>query len=532
MKRRTFIEFIGKGALVVPAVPSVLWACNPRKPTAQEVVSELEITSTGNVLFPSTKDELVLAEGLEFDILIKQGDSIIGSVTFGMDNDYIAYLPMGKNEGILWVNHEDIKRVFIPGHDPDKALHRNQVLMEMNEVGGSIMRIEKKGGKWQVVKDDKRNRRITAATKIPFEWHEKIMGANEAVGTLANCAGGVTPWGTVLTCEENYHDFYGEYDYIEETYIPSKMQWESFFPNNRPQHYGWVVEVDVYTGRCKKHIGLGRFAHECATVKELPDKRVVIYSGDDKKNGCLYKFISDKPGTIYPGKLYVANLEKSRWEWIDISRPGIRGRFANQTEVLIRTREAALIVGGTEMDRPEDIEIDPLTGDVLVTLTNNKPKGNYHGSIFKLTEQGDYDSMEFTYDTFLTGGEETGFSCPDNMAFDAAGNLWFCSDIAGDAMNRDPYTRFGNNGLFVLIRNGQDAGKLFQVASAPNDAEFTGPCFAPDGDTLFLSVQHPGEESKSLSQLTSHWPGGGSTVPRSAVVAISGDLIRALQTVV
>ena len=99
-------------------------------------------------------------------------------------------------------------------------------------------------------------------------------------------------------------------------------------------------------------------------------------------------------------------------------------------------------------------------------------------------------------------------------------------------MNKPPYEKFGNNGLFVLIRNGEDAGNVYQVASAPTDAELTGPFFAPDGETLFLSVQHPGEGSKDLSNLTSNWPNGGTSAPQSAVVAIQGDLIRALQTVV
>jgi secreted PhoX family phosphatase len=121
-----------------------------------------------------------------------------------------------------------------------------------------------------------------------------------------------------------------------------------------------------------------------------------------------------------------------------------------------------------------------VTGHVLISLTNNKPKGNYYGSILKLAEtNNDYESLSFTADTYLAGGEETGFACPDNMAFDPEGNLWFTSDISGSAMHKEPYTAFKNNGLFMVPRAGKRAGEVIQMASAPFDAELTGPWFAP-----------------------------------------------------
>ena len=521
MDRRTFIDFLGKGAFVVPSVPSILTSCSPRRETNIE-------TS----LLPSGADDVILSAGLEYDVLISRGDFINDKMTFGSNNDYIAYLPTRENEGVLWVNHESVSPLFTSGYDgKTRARHRKAVLGEMLEVGGSILKVKKEGGKWKHVPDDQINNRLTGASKIPFEWPELVAGYRSATGTLANCSGGVTPWGTILTCEENFDNFYGDYDYETGEYSASQLNWNRFFPKHLPQHYGWVVEVDVNTGGAKKHVSLGRMAHECATVKELADGRLVIYTGDDAYDGCIYKHVSEKPGQVSPGKLYVANLEAGRWEWIDMSRPELK-KFNDQTELMIRAREAALVVGGTKLDRPEDIEIDPLTGDVLISLTNNKPKGNFHGSIMKITEGGDYDVLEFTHDTFLTGGVETGFTCPDNMAFDAVGNLWFTNDISGSSIGKAPYESFGNNGLFLVIRNSERAGDVVQVASTPNDAEFTGPFFAPDGETLFLSVQHPGEQSKSLADLTSNWPEGGTTIPRSSVITIQGDLIKNLQTAI
>ena len=208
----------------------------------------------------------------------------------------------------------------------------------------------------------------------------------------------------------------------------------------------------------------------------------------------------------------------------------LQKKFKNQTEVLIHLREAARMLGGTPLDRPEDIEIDPVNGNVLVALTNNTTVNNYFGSILKIEEtDGKHDSLTFKSDTYLAGGEETGFACPDNMAFDRAGNLWFTSDMSGSAMHKKPYTAFKNNGLFVVPRSGDQAGEVIQIASAPRDAELTGPWFSPDGKTLFLSVQHPGENSTSLTNLTSNWPLGGIEMPKPAVVTIQGPALEQLQ---
>ena len=484
---------------------------------------------------PSSADELLLAKGLHYEILLKWGDAISDKDHFGFNNDYVAFIPTKNNklnEGLLWVNHESVDAKFVSGYTGKQERTKEQVDKEMYEVGGTIVKIKKnKRGQWQIVYNDPLNRRITAKTIIPFHYPTPIADTREAMGTLANCAGGVTPWGTILTCEENYDLFYGDRDRkTGGKQKGSRMGWEKFY-NNPPEHYGWVVEVNPITGDAKKLVALGRCAHECATMKALPDGRIVVYTGDDANDECLYKFISSKPASLLEGTLYVANLEQGRWESLNLAeQPVLQQHFKSQEEVLIWLREASKLVGGTPLDRPEDIEIDPITGNVLVALTNNTAKGNYHGSVLKVMEMaGDYASLHFSHETFLAGGEETGFACPDNMAFDAAGNLWFTSDISGSSMNKPPYAPFGNNGLFLLPRKGPQAGKVIQMASAPVDAELTGPCFSPDGKTLFLCVQHPGERSKNLEQLTSHWPEGGNNIPRSSLVTISGPLLENIQ---
>ncbi len=522
ISRRSFLEFLGVGSTAIMANPYL-----SAKNLTPLFISKLK------AIPPSELDELALTDGLSYEVLIKWKDSFAKKTKFGFNNDYIAFIPLDEsnpNDGLLWVNHEYVDPRFVSkfmGDDVSKK-SKKQVEKEMYNVGGSILRVKKEDGKWQVVKNDPLNRRITGMTDIPFNWSEPILGKKSAMGTLANCSGGVTPWGTILTCEENYNMFYGERNYKTGERIPAPYDFGWYLHyDNPPEHYGWVVEVDPKTGKCQKHVALGRCAHECATIKELEDGRLVVYSGDDANNQFLYKFISSKPGSLSEGTLYVASTMMGKWISLNYDeQPVLQKLFKDQTDVLIRLRQAAKYLGATPLDRPEDIEINPANGDVLVALTNNSDVGNYVGSIMKVVEKdGRHDALEFTSETFLAGGKETNFACPDNLAFDPKGNLWITSDISGSVMNREDkpvYLPYKNNSLFVVPKEGEHAGKPIRVANAPTHAEFTGPFFSPDGKTLFLSVQHPGEYSDSLEQLSSHWPDGGTKIPKPAVVAIYG----------
>ena len=542
--RRSFISFLGKASLGTFVIPPFLMRCgNTSSPTLKGGITEATIERLKKVLLksinPSDIDDLVLTNGLQYQTIIKWGDQINLTDTFGFNNDFTCFIPLDKNnpkDGLLWVNHEYINPLFVSGYNPrnkDEKRTKQQVDKEMYHVGGSIVRIKEENGTWNIVKNDPLNRRITAKTPMQLNWDDPIKGKHTVIGTLANCSGGITPWNTFLTCEENYDNFYGETVYDQNNtphHIPSKYnKWEQFY-TYPPEHYGWVVEVNPTDGSCQKHVALGRFSHECCTLYELEDKRVVAYSGDDANDEHLYKFISSKPGSLKEGTLYVADTINGKWLALDWeNQPILKQQFKNQTEVLIRAREASKLLGATPLNRPEDIEIDPISGNILITLTNNKPKKDFHGSILKIEEtNGEFDALTFGASTHIAGGEETGFTCPDNLAFDLAGNLWITSDISGSSMNQtdNPYTSFKNNALYVIPRYGEEAGKVIRVASAPKDAELTGPWFSPDGKTLFLSVQHPGEQTKDLKNPTSTWPFDEDNIPKSAVVAIKGDLIE------
>lgn len=176
------------------------------------------------------------------------------------------------------------------------------------------------------------------------------------------------------------------------------------------------------------------------------------------------------------------------------------------------------------MDRCEDIEVHPEDGTIYVALTNNADHGNFHGQILRMYEKdGSPEAEEFTFEIFVAGGPNTGFSSPDNLAFDRENNLWVVTDISSSSQNKGIYEPIKNNGMFVMgDANDAMRGEPIQFASGPVEAEMTGPAFTPDGRTLFLAVQHPGEESESVENPSSTWPHDNDNIPKPSVVAITG----------
>ncbi|MEC1591540.1 PhoX family protein [Bacillus sonorensis] len=481
---------------------------------------------------PSTKDELVLPKGYRYDVIASYGDKINPKGdTFGFNNDYTLYFPMDnkKGRGLLWVNHEYVSDLFVFGRTIETGYTAEQINTLLYNQGGSVIEVYQDSKGWKMDPSSTYARRVTGLTPIdltgPARGSAAVDGAVTVQGTFANCSGGRTLWNTVLTCEENF----------ESTSKAAKL--------NQP-HYGWVVEVDPFNPRfqIRKHTALGRFNHENTCMGLAKDGRVVVYMGDDKKDACVYKFISK--GTYKPkagkknaklleeGVLYAANFAKGQWIPLTIEavrkkaegNSALLERFKTQADVLVNCHEAALLLGGTPTDRPEDVEISPFDGTIFIAHTNNDKHGNFHGHITRFYEKDDdHGALEFQFAIFAAGGIQSGFSAPDNLTFDEDGNLWTVTDISSSSMNTAIWTPFGNNGVFVIPTHGKQEGEAFQFASAPVEAELTGPCFTPDEKTLFLSVQHPGEETEDLAKPTSMWPHrNGDDIPRPSVVAITG----------
>jgi uncharacterized protein len=507
---------------------------------------------------PISSDELVLPTGYEYQVVAPWGLEIGNGQKIGFNHDWVGFYPidllergadlksihngflhadLSSSEGLLVINHEYVHPLFVSNHGGEEPKSAEQIATEQEAVGMSIVRIKiGDDGKWGVVADAPENRRLTALTPMQLTGPAAELDSGPtAIGTVGNCSGGMTPWGTALSCEENFQDYAAP--------LPDGYAWDAEVYGKR--HYGYVVEVDPFTpdSTPRKHTALGRMRHENVAIAVGKDGTVVAYMGDDKADSCVYKFVADAKLTdladreanlkiLESGKLYVADFGNGKWLLLDYAEQETLQKAVNadkkplftaQADVLADARAAALAVRGTPVDRPEDIEINPIDGSVFIALTNNTGHGNFHGQIVRLQEtDNDPAALTFDWSIFAVGGPQSGFSSPDNLIFDGEGNLWMVTDISTSRHNKGIYKFHGNNGLFFFRTSGPHAGIAYQFASGPTECELTGPAWTPDGKTLFLSIQHPGELSEALDKLTSHWPDGGDALPRPATVAITG----------
>lgn len=486
---------------------------------------------------PTTADTLTLPERYRWQVLAPWGEPFTADGrTIGFNHDYVGYFPLDLLEGghsstdaLLTINHEYVNALFVGGETGQRT--PAQIRAEMEAVGVSVVRVRRERTGWKVVPDP-RNRRLDALTEMeltgPARGSAAVKGATRVRGTVGNCSGGQTPWGTLLTCEENVDGY--------------AKSWAG--SGYEPLHQGWVTEIDPFDPDWmpRKRTGMGRFRHENAAVAVAKDGRVVAYMGDDAQDSCVYKFVSRgrydpanrnaNRDLLEDGDLYVANFGNGTWLLLDHARnkklqdakgPDGQPLFRDQADVLADARASALAIGGTPVDRPEDIEIHPRTGEVYVALTNNSKHGNFFGQIVRFREDGDdWAAQKFLWEIFAYGGPQSGFASPDNLVFDPYGNLWMVTDNSD--LGANPIKDFhGNNAMFFFPTEGPNAGRAYRFAVGPRDAELTGPVWSPDGKTLFLAVQHPGEDSESLDKLTSSFAAKpGTSIPRPTLVAIEG----------
>ncbi|MBB3607217.1 PhoX family phosphatase [Rhizobium sp. BK602] len=524
-----------------------------------------------------------VAEGYDANVLLRWGDALFADSPafdpknqtaeaqrrqFGYNNDYVGYIPLeGSSEhGLLVVNHEYTNpHLMFPGlvtiadgKIKQAPLSKEQVDIEMAAHGGTIVEIRKVDGRWQVVPDGKYNRRITATTEMrltgPAAGNDRLKTAADATGakvfgTLNNCAGGVTPWGTYIMAEENFHGYfsgklpeghkeaanYKRYGVPEGSY-----EWANFYDRfdlskepHEPNRYGWVVEVDVLDPQSvpKKRTALGRVKHEGAANIVSKDGRVVLYLGDDERFDYVYKFVTagaynaaDRAANLElldNGTLYVAKFaEDGTLAWLPLTFGQgpltAENGFASQADVLIETRRAADLLGATKMDRPEDIEPNAVNGKVYVMLTNNSKRkadqvdpanpraDNAFGHIIEISEDdGVFSATKGKWEVLLKCGDPSvanvgasfstettkngWFGMPDNCSIDAAGRLWVATD--GNSNKATGRT----DGLWAVDTEGaaRATSKLFY--RVPVGAELCGPLFLPDDRTAFVAVQHPGD---------------------------------------
>ncbi|PRZ41527.1 hypothetical protein CLV47_10974 [Antricoccus suffuscus] len=575
---------------------------------------------------PNTADAVTIPEGYTQQVVMRWGDALFSDAPafdlhnqtaaaqqrqFGYNNDYVGLLPVDKKTQLMLVNHEYTDEyIMFPGYDAQNPT-KEQIEIAWAAHGLSVVAVstQKKGGQLTPVVDHPLNRRLHTTTEFmldgPASGADLLKTSADptgttVLGTLNNCSGGLTPWGTWLTAQENFNQYFANAGTVTDPVTAARLsrygvsggaserKWERFDPRfdlakepNEVNRAGWIVEVDPYdpTSTPKLHTALGRFKHEAAQPRITGDGRVAVYMGDDERFDYFYKFISkgkfDSSGTpkarahnmtlLEDGTLYVARFTGNSpaseidgtgklpsdgafdgsGEWIALASGTtsyVEGMSAE--EVYLFTRLAGDKVGATKMDRPEDIEPSPVTGTVYIALTNNTQRGtagkpaadevnprnvNKSGHIVEVMESGnDSGAGTFGWRIFLVCGDPAdpstyfaGFdksqvspiSCPDNVTFDEHGNLWISTD--GNVLGY-------HDGLFGVATSGKYRGQVRQFLTVPIGAETCGPWVTED--RVLVAVQHPGEtDDATFESPTSHWPDGGSSVPRPAVVAVWRD---------
>jgi uncharacterized protein len=569
-------------------------------------------------------DALTVPEGFSWHPIIRWGDPLFHDSPrfdpsrpdadaqerqFGYNNDYTDVLVTDRRgrRGVLCCNHEYTNRdiMFPPTTSPEAEADVLRTLMAAH--GFTVVELERRGAgrPWRYIQGARLNRRITATT--PFRLDGPAAGTEllrtaadpsgtRVHGTLGNCSGGTTPWGTILSGEENFNGYFAAdpaapgsaryglkggpssygFEQVDDRFDATRPGYA-----NEPHRFGWIVEIDPSDPRStpRKHTAMGRFKHEGANVRVDDEGTVVAYMGDDERFDYLYKFVASKkfrPGSsararrhnlslLSDGDLYVAKFAGERREddanlgtgrWLPLVRDG-RSQVEGMSleEVLVFTRLAADKLGATPMDRCEDVEPSLRTGKVYVVCTNNSDRGtagkpgpdaanprpqNKNGHIIEITERGGRgDAETFDWDLFMVCGDEgqagtyfagwdgpvAPISCPDNVAFDSEGNLWISTDGQPGSISL-------NDGLFRVPLAGPERGHLVQFLAVPVEAETCGPVIHDRDGSVFVAVQHPGEDG-SWAEQTSYFPDyvsagerprrGEWRGPRPSVVQVVAD---------
>ena len=516
---------------------------------------------------------------LDANIILRWGDPVLEnapawapgkpnpeaqSLQFGYNNDYLALFENGPDRFLLVANHEYVnpEMMFAARYRGSNGSLAHQ----MAAVGLSVVELVRTGSSF-VPTPSPLARRISATTPIELSG----PAANSALlctsadsegmkvlGTFGNCAGGVTPWGTVLSCEENFQSYFRYPEKkgpIARRYRlgSGRVQWHVvdsrfnyWYEPHESNRFGWVVEVDPWAPKAApiKRTALGRFAHESAELILSPDNRVVVYLGDDAPGEFLYRFVSDErwiggqtglqAGKILDsGTLSVAQFSHDgKVRWLPL-RPGIgqlveSNGFSSLADIVVNVRVAASLVGATPLDRPEDVQ--PLGEHVWVALTGHgsrpigqKPVGSVvpfarMGQILRLTSpDGDHTAEYFRWEVILSGGnvwkDSDLLAGPDNLAHDPGGRLL----IATDQGRRKSETG-SQDALYRMDDQGRVMEEIFR---GPLGSEICGPCLSPDNLGVWLSVQHPGAGG-TWSNPTTRWPDFDPSVPpRPAVVALT-----------
>lgn len=504
-------------------------------------------------------------------------DRVFGENTDGME----SFVVDGRQ--LLVVNHEYTNRdVNLPHAEEGVPTSLEDVRKLQKLQGVTVMELREGDAGWEIVTDSPFNRRITHLTPMriagPAAGHDLLKTEADptgkaSLGTFNNCGSGKTPWGTYLTCEENFNGYFGatgtpelpdavaagyaRYGIKPEGRGYDYHKWDARFDTaqepNEPHRAGWVVEIDPADPESTpvKHTGLGRFKHENAEVVLAPDGRVVVYMGDDERGEFLYRFVSDgtytpggpTEGLLDEGTLYAAKFhEDGTGEWLALT-PESTG-MASLAEVLIFAREAGSAVGATTMDRPEWVAANPHAAEAYCCLTNNKNRGvkpnaggdetpvggpnpretNNYGQVVRWRpEGGDHAADGFTWDLYVMAGNPEVY--PNNV-YGGSENI-----TAGNMFNSPDGMAFDSAGIVWIQTDGDDSnegefagmgnnqmlagdpvtGEIARFLTGPRGSEVTGLTWSADRRAMFVGIQHP----------DAPFPDGEGRLPRSSIVVVT-----------
>ncbi len=554
-------------------------------------------------------------EGYRWETLVRWGDPLFSDApafdpaagvptkgsdrVFGENTDGMELFDI-DGHAILVVNSEytnnDVNLVGSPGAALDKeddgitAASADDVLRLQNFQGVTVMQIARTMNGWSVVLDSPFNRRITHNTPMtidgPAAGHDLMKTeadptGTRSLGTFNNCGSGRTPWGTYLTCEENFNGYFGATDGLpraEKVAAGYKRyginetgfdyNYHQFDPRfdvsknpNEPHRAGYVVEIDPSDPDSTpvKRTALGRFKHENAATVLAPDNRLVVYMGDDERGEFLYKWVSrdayqeggDTSTLLTEGQLFVAKFnDDMSGEWVALT-PEATGMDA--AEIAIFTRTAASAAGATTMDRPEWVAVNPLSVEAYCCLTNNSRRGvknddgsirtnaggdpmvidaanpreaNDYGQIVRWRPQGgDHAANTFDWDLYVMAGNpsvhpDTPYAGSDNIN---TGNLF----NSPDAIIAD------TTGLLWIQTDGNDSnegdfagmGNNQMLAGDPETGEIRRFLTGPQGCEVTGLVWS--SDLRTMFVGIQHpgrpFPDGDGTLPRSSIVAVSRD---------
>ena len=502
-------------------------------------------------------------------------------LVFGENTDGMELFEIDGHE-VIAVNHEYANtKVNLPANPDGEVMTADDVRVLQNLQGVAVFEVARGDAGWEVVVDSPFNRRITHLSEIditgPAAGHDVMKTdadptGTKVLGTMNNCGAGKTPWGTYLTCEENFNGYFGSTDPNFErpddfkryginlegryAYEVNDARFDISKNPQEPLRHGYVTEIDPSNPNStpKKRTALGRFKHENAACVVAPSGHLVIYMGDDERGEYMYKYVSDNtyaPGgdtddLMENGRLFTA---KFNWdgtgEWVEMTE---EATGMPKAEICIFTRLAATKVGATTMDRPEWVAVNPVAAEGYCALTNNSRRNvlddgalrtnaagqemtpnavntrseNRYGQVVRwYPANDDHATDAFRWDLFVMAGN------PDlhNDAYAGSPNI-----NTGNMFNSPDGMMFDSAGILWIQTDGDDdnegnfagmgnnqmlagdpvTGEIRRFMTGPNGSEVTGITWSADRRTMFVGIQHP----------ASPFPDGEGTLARSSIVAV------------